>query len=137
MAKAFPGKLVLGIDARDGMVATDGWLETSTTPAVELADQFRELPLAALVYTDIATDGMLQGPNVSAMADMQKHVRLPVIASGGVTSAEHVRELAAAGLAGAIIGRALYAETITLSDALRAANNKQEAGAKEQRASST
>lgn len=123
MCAEFPGKLVLGIDARDGLVATDGWLETSSTPATELADQFRDAPLAAIVYTDIATDGMLAGPNVSAMAEMQRHVDLPVVASGGVTTAENVAELANAGLAAAIIGRALYAGTMTLADALAAAGD--------------
>jgi phosphoribosylformimino-5-aminoimidazole carboxamide ribotide isomerase len=90
MCREYPNRLVLGIDAREGMVATDGWLETSTTPAIELADQFADVPLAAIVYTDIATDGMLAGPNVSAMAEMQAHVNVPVVASGGVTTAEDV-----------------------------------------------
>ena len=121
MCDKFPEKLVLGIDARDGMVATDGWLETSSTAATELADQFRDAPLAAIVYTDIATDGMLAGPNLEAMAQMQRHVDVPVVASGGVTTAANVTDLAEAGLAAAIIGRALYAGTITLGDALQAA----------------
>ncbi len=121
MCLQYPGKLVLGIDARDGMVATDGWLETSNTPATELADQFRDVPLAAIVYTDIATDGMLAGPNVTAMAEMQQHVNVPVVASGGVTTTDNVQQLAAAGLAAAIVGRALYAGTLTLADALSAA----------------
>lgn len=123
MCEQYPGQLVLGIDARNGMVATDGWLETSDTPATELADQFRDVPLAAIVYTDIATDGMLAGPNVSAMAEMQRHVDIPVVASGGVTRVDDVRQLAAAGLAAAIIGRALYADKITLPEALEAARN--------------
>jgi len=120
MCLKYPDKLVLGIDARDGMVATDGWLETSNTPATELADQFRDVPLAAIVYTDIATDGMLAGPNVRAMAEMQQHVDVPVVASGGVTNTENVEQLAAAGLAAAIVGRALYAGTLTLTEALAA-----------------
>ena len=117
----FPGRLVLGIDARDGFVATDGWLETSEVAATELALQFDGAPLAAIVYTDIATDGMLAGPNVSAMKEMQNRVDVPVIASGGVTTADDVRQLAEAGLAGCIIGRALYESTMTLPDALAAA----------------
>ncbi len=120
MCTQFPHQLVLGIDARDGLVATDGWLETSTTPATQLADQFRDVPLAAIVYTDIATDGMLQGPNVAAMAEMQKHVSVPVVASGGVTTTADVSQLAAAGLAGAIIGRSLYEGKINLPAALTA-----------------
>jgi phosphoribosylformimino-5-aminoimidazole carboxamide ribotide isomerase len=121
--RKFPGKLVLGIDAREGRVATDGWLSTSDVAATDLALQFSGEQLAAIVYTDIATDGMLSGPNVEAMSAMQAAVRAPVIASGGVTTADDVARLAAAGLAGCIIGRALYEGTLTLSDALRAANS--------------
>jgi len=120
MCQQYPGQLVLGIDARDGFVATDGWLETSNTPATELADQFRDVPLAAIVYTDIATDGMLQGPNVEAMAQMQRHVDVPVVASGGVTTIDDVRRLDEAGLAAAIIGRAIYEGTLQLSEAIEA-----------------
>lgn len=123
MCRSFPGRLVLGIDARGGMVATDGWLETSQTPAVEFARQFASEPLAAIVYTDIATDGMMAGPNVEAMAEMQSAVDLPVVASGGVTTLDDVRRLAGAGLAGCIIGRALYEGTIDLGAALEAAND--------------
>ena len=84
--------------------------------------QFEGVPLAAIIYTDIATDGMLQGPNVPAMREMQQATATPVIASGGVTTAADVADLAAAGLAGAIVGRALYAGTLTLKDALAAAH---------------
>jgi phosphoribosylformimino-5-aminoimidazole carboxamide ribotide isomerase len=119
--RAFPGQLVLGIDARDGRVATDGWIETSEVSAIDLARQFDDEPLAAIVYTDIATDGMMAGPNVAAMADMQRATRLPVIASGGVTRIDDVRRLAEAGLAGCIIGRALYEGTIDLAEAIEVA----------------
>jgi phosphoribosylformimino-5-aminoimidazole carboxamide ribotide isomerase len=122
MCEMFPGQLVLGIDAREGMVATDGWLATSETSALDLAQEFSGLPLAALVYTDIATDGMMGGPNLAAMAEMRSRVDLPVIASGGVSTVENIRQLAAAGLAGAIIGRALYEGAITLPAALSAAD---------------
>jgi phosphoribosylformimino-5-aminoimidazole carboxamide ribotide isomerase len=121
MCAKFPDRLALGVDARNGNVATDGWLETSATSAVELVEQFAGAPLAAVIYTDIATDGMLQGPNVAAMRDMQQATATPVIASGGVTTADDVAQLAEAGLAGAIVGRALYAGTLTLEDALAAA----------------
>jgi phosphoribosylformimino-5-aminoimidazole carboxamide ribotide isomerase len=120
MVDRFPGKLVLGLDARDGMVATDGWLKTSSTPATELAKQFQEKPLAAIIYTDIARDGMLNGPNVGAMKAMKEAVRIPVIASGGVTTAADVAALAAIPMAGCIIGRALYEGKLNLSDALAA-----------------
>jgi phosphoribosylformimino-5-aminoimidazole carboxamide ribotide isomerase len=91
-------------------------------PAIELARQFADEPLAGIIYTDIATDGMMGGPNLAAMAAMQAAVRVPVIASGGVTTADDVAKLAAAGMAGCIIGRALYEGTLTLADALRAAS---------------
>ena len=121
MCRQFPGKLVLGIDAKDGKVATDGWQLTSNTEAVELGRQFSGEPIAAINYTDIASDGMLTGPNVAAMAEMRTAVEVPVVASGGVTTAEDVARLADAGMAGCIIGRALYEETLTLPDAMAAA----------------
>jgi phosphoribosylformimino-5-aminoimidazole carboxamide ribotide isomerase len=123
VCRRFPRRLVLGIDARDGHVATDGWLETSHTPATELAQQLSDEPIAAIVYTDIAKDGMMAGPNVPAMQAMQRAVDCPVIASGGVTTVDDVRRLAAAGMSGCIIGRALYEGTLTIRDALAAAGN--------------
>jgi phosphoribosylformimino-5-aminoimidazole carboxamide ribotide isomerase len=121
VCREFSNRLVLGIDARDGMVATDGWLETSETSAIDLARQFDGEPIAAIVYTDIATDGMMAGPNVEAMAEMQRSVNLPVVASGGVTTIDDVRRLTEAGMAGCIIGRALYERTIDLKEALQVA----------------
>ena len=123
MCREFPGNLVLGIDARDGLVATDGWLETSELAAVDLAGQFAEEPIAAIVYTDIATDGMLTGPNTDAMSAMQEAVDVPVVASGGVTTVEDVSRLAAVPMAGCIIGRALYERRLTLPEAIRAAKD--------------
>lgn len=121
MAQKFPGKLVLGIDAREGWVAVAGWQRRSQLHALQLAQQFAHLPLAGIVYTDIATDGMLSGPNVEAMAAMQAAVALPVIASGGIKTPQDVEKLAAAGLAGCIIGRALYEKCLSLQEAMRAA----------------
>jgi phosphoribosylformimino-5-aminoimidazole carboxamide ribotide isomerase len=121
MCRRFPGKLVLGIDAREGRVATQGWLSTSEVTATELALALADLPLAAIVYTDIATDGMLQGPNLAGLAEMQAAASVPVVASGGVTTADDVAAVARLGLAGCIIGRALYEGTLTLPDALAAA----------------
>jgi phosphoribosylformimino-5-aminoimidazole carboxamide ribotide isomerase len=120
MCARFPRRLALGIDAKNGLVATDGWLETSTTSALELARQLADENVAALIYTDIAKDGMLAGPNVPAMTEMKKAVTVPVIASGGVTTAADVLALTRAGLDGCIIGRALYEGTLTLADALAA-----------------
>jgi phosphoribosylformimino-5-aminoimidazole carboxamide ribotide isomerase len=121
MCAKFPNQLALGIDARGGLVATHGWLETSDAKAVDLAKQFENEPLAALIYTDIATDGMLQGPNLAAMREMAAAVRLPVIASGGVSCAADVRALVDTGVAGCIVGRALYENRLTLTEALAAA----------------
>ena len=129
MAQAFPGKLVLGLDARDSMVATEGWLDVSQTPALELAQQYADLKLAAVVYTNIANDGMMQGVDDETIRDMiaLTELGLPVIASGGVTTLDDVRKLAITSdkhpnLVGAIIGRALYEGTITVTDALRVAS---------------
>ena len=119
--RTFPGKLALGIDAKNGRVATDGWLETSKTTAIDLAGLFADEPLAAIIYTDISRDGMLEGPNFPAMAEMKAAVEIPVIASGGVTTVKDVRDLSRIGLAGCIIGRALYEGTLTLPEALAAA----------------
>ncbi len=121
MCREFPGSLVLGIDARDGRVATEGWLQTSEAGATDLARQFTGEPIAAVIYTDIASDGMMAGPNITAMAEMRSTVDLPVVASGGITTKEDITRLAAAGMAGCIIGRALYEGTLTLPDALAAA----------------
>lgn len=123
MVEQFPGKLALGIDARDGLVATDGWLETSETSAIDLAKQFDGQKLAAIIYTDIAKDGMLAGPNLQAMRTMKEAVGLPVIASGGVTTAADVAALAEIPMAGAIIGRALYEGKLTLAEALAASRH--------------
>jgi phosphoribosylformimino-5-aminoimidazole carboxamide ribotide isomerase len=121
MCRKFPGKLVLGIDARDGRAATHGWLETSDVEAVALARSFATEPLAAIVYTDIAQDGMMQGPNVAAMQAMQQAVSVPVIASGGVSCADDIARLAQAGMAGCIVGRALYEGRVTIAQAHAAA----------------
>ncbi len=122
MCRRYPRQLVLGIDARDGRAATNGWLETTDVAAIDLAKEFTDEPLAAIIYTDIATDGMMRGPNVAAMAEMQAAVPIPVVAAGGVTTADDVARLAAAGLSGCIIGRALYEGTVTLAAALEAAD---------------
>lgn len=121
MSRKFPDRIVLGIDAKQGRVATQGWLEVSDVSAIGLAHQFQALPLAGIVYTDISRDGMLQGVNVEAMTEMVQATRLPVIASGGVTTLDDIRGLAAIPVAGCIIGRALYEGRLTLKDILHAA----------------
>ena len=104
-------------------MATDGWLETSEISAVALARQFEGEPNAAIVYTDIAKDGMMAGPNLPAMQEMAQASGFPLIASGGVTTREDVRELAGLKLAGCIIGRTLYEGQLALSAALEAAQD--------------
>lgn len=121
MCRRFPGRLVLGLDARNGRIATDGWLETSDVAATELAARYAGEPVAAIIYTDIATDGMLAGPNVAAMRELRAAVDLPIVASGGVTRAGDIAALAEVPVEGCIIGRALYEGVLTLSDALAAA----------------
>jgi phosphoribosylformimino-5-aminoimidazole carboxamide ribotide isomerase len=118
MAQAYPRRIVLGLDARDGKVATHGWLNTSEASVLEVAREFANWPLYAIVYTDIARDGMLAGPNVEGLAALAGAVPLPVIASGGVTTLDNVRELIEHGVFGCIIGRALYEGKIDLSAVL-------------------
>ncbi len=118
-----PGQLVAGVDARNGRVATDGWLETSDVAATQLATTLAQLPLAGIVYTDIAKDGMMTGPNFEAMRQMSEAVEVPVIASGGVTTKEDVRQLAEIPMAGCIIGRTLYEGKLTMAEALEAAQH--------------
>ncbi len=121
MCQQYPSQLALGIDARDGQVAVEGWLQTSDVAAVEMAQEFNDEPIAAIIYTDIAKDGMLSGPNLDAMQQMKQAVDVPVIASGGVSTVDDVRQLAEIGVDGCIIGRSLYEGTLTLPDALDAA----------------
>jgi phosphoribosylformimino-5-aminoimidazole carboxamide ribotide isomerase len=123
MCRKYPDRLVLGIDARGGYVATGGWLSTSDVAAGELAGWFAGEPVAALVYTDIAADGMMAGPNLAAMTAMRAAVQWPVVASGGVTTKEDVARLADVPMAGCIIGRALYEGTLTLPEAMKAAGD--------------
>ncbi len=114
--------MALGIDARDGFVATEGWAETSGTTATELATSFADSGACAIIYTDIARDGMLTGVNVAATAALARAVAIPVIASGGVASTDDIVALKADGVvAGAILGRALYDGRVDPAAALRLA----------------
>ena len=109
VAAAYPGKIVVGIDARGGMVATEGWVDTSTTKAVDLAKHFEDAGVAAIVYTDIARDGTLAGPNLTETAALAEAVSIPVILSGGIAKLADVQAVKARGnIEGIIIGRALY-----------------------------
>lgn len=122
--RRWPGRIVVGIDARGGRVAVEGWAETSDILAVDLARRFRDAGVAAIVYTDIERDGALAGVNVEATAALARACGLPVIASGGVASLDDLRAVAACardGVVGAITGRALYEGRLSLAEALRLA----------------
>lgn len=114
----FPNQIVLGLDARNGFVATEGWLSTSTTKATDLVKLVDESPLFALVYTDIAKDGMMAGPNFEQLLEMRKATELQVIASGGVSSLDHAKQLIEAGTYATIVGRALYDGSVSLPELL-------------------
>lgn len=114
-------RIAVGIDARDKMAAVCGWEEVSETSAVDLAKRMAEIGVKYIIYTDIATDGMLKGPNIAAMAEMVKAVPVNIIASGGVSSVDDVKALKETGVTGAIIGKALYTDRINLADAVKAA----------------
>ena len=122
----FPGRIIVGLDARDGQVAVEGWAESADLDAVTCARRFARSGVAAIIYTDIGRDGMLQGVNVAATVHVARAAGVPVIASGGMKSLDDVRRLAEAaepGIAGAIIGRALYEGAIGLGEAQQLADN--------------
>ena len=121
-AKAFHGQVAVGIDARDGKVATKGWATETNVMVTDLAQSFEDAGVAAIIYTDINRDGLMSGPNTDATAALARAVDIPVIASGGVSSLQDLLDLRDCGAAlnGAISGRALYDGAIDLSDALRA-----------------
>ena len=118
--KRFPGHIIVGLDAKDGKVAIDGWAEITDVDVIDLAKQFKEAGVSAIVYTDISRDGMMQGVNVEATARLAEACGIEVIASGGVTDIEDVRALAkvaSSGICGAITGRAIYEGTLDLKEA--------------------
>ncbi|MGM0536429.1 MAG: 1-(5-phosphoribosyl)-5-[(5-phosphoribosylamino)methylideneamino]imidazole-4-carboxamide isomerase [Pseudomonadota bacterium] len=122
MCRAFPGRVIVGLDARDGFVATDGWAEVSTMKATELARRFADDGVSSIVYTDIARDGMMSGVNVETTAQLAREGGLPVIASGGVTNLDDLRALIAAGepgILGAITGRAIYEGSLDVAEGQR------------------
>lgn len=127
MCKQFPGHIIVGLDAQDGYVATDGWAEISKIKAVDLAKRFRNDGVESIVYTDIARDGMMQGVNVEATLNLAKEGGIPVIASGGVTNMDDIKALAAVadqGILGAITGRAIYEGTLDVAEAQRYCDQK-------------
>ena len=119
--RLFPGRIVVGIDAKNGMVAVQGWAEVTGVTAVDLAKRFEGYGVAAIIYTDIARDGMMQGPNIEATRALAEAISIPVIASGGVSSLKDIENLMAieaSGIAGAITGKAVYTGAINLAEAV-------------------
>lgn len=116
--KTFENNVVIGIDAKDGMVAIEGWEKTSEFKAVDFAKKMEELGAKTIIYTDISRDGMLIGPNLKAMEDMVKAVNIDVIASGGVGKLEDIKNLKETGVSGVIVGRALYTGDVDLKQAI-------------------
>jgi len=121
MAEKFSGKIVLGLDARGSKVATHGWTQDSVQNLLGFATEAAKLPLAAIIYTDIAKDGMMSGPNFERTKALVEAVEVPVIASGGIKEISDIKKLAKLGVEAAIIGRSLYEGTLNLSDAINAA----------------
>ena len=122
---AFPGHIIVGLDARDGKVATDGWSKMTGHDVVDLAKKFEDYGVEAIIYTDIGRDGMLTGVNVEATVKLARELRIPVIASGGIASIDDILHLVPfekEGIIGAIAGRAIYEGTLNFKDALKAAS---------------
>ena len=123
LCREFPGQIIVGIDARNGQVATRGWLETSEITAASLAQSMAQQGAAAIIYTDIHRDGTLSGPNMEALRELAESVTIPVIASGGVSSLTDLLSLLSLesiGVTGAIVGRAIYTGDVSLKEAVRA-----------------
>lgn len=123
-----PEKIILGLDAKDGMVAIEGWVEKSSYRAIDFGRAMREIGIETAIYTDVSRDGLLQGPNLIAIEEMARHSGLKIIASGGVSTPENIKALKAMesiGVVGAIIGKALYEGKISLGEAISAANQRE------------
>ena len=115
---AYPGRIAVGIDAKDGRVALRGWVATASLTAAELALQMKEMGVTTVIYTDVSRDGMMQGPNVPATRTLIEQTEMEIIGSGGVSSLQDISALRQAGCAGAILGRALYENAFTMEEAL-------------------
>ena len=121
ICRKYPNKIIIGIDARDGMVAIEGWTETTRITAVDLAKKFEDNQVAAINFTDIHRDGMQSGPNIEATRHLAESVKIPIVASGGVSTLNDIQDLLplrAVGVTGVITGRALYAGTLDLKEAI-------------------
>ena len=127
----FPGQIVVGIDAKNGMVAVQGWAEVTDVTAIDLARRFEGDGVTAIIYTDITRDGMLQGPNLDATRQLAEAISIPVIASGGVSSLQDIRDLLAIerfGVAGVITGKAIYSGALDLREAVSLAKGPSKIG---------
>ena len=123
----FPGQIVVGIDAKNGLVAVQGWAELTDITAVDLAKKFEDCGVSAIIYTDISRDGMMGGPNLEATKSLAEAISIPVIASGGVSSLKDIKNLMAieaSGVTGAITGKAIYTGAIRLADAIALTKGK-------------
>jgi phosphoribosylformimino-5-aminoimidazole carboxamide ribotide isomerase len=118
LCQKYDEAIVVGIDARDGYVATHGWVKGTETKALELALKMADIGVRRIIYTDIKRDGTLTEPGFKAIAEMVKGVNLPIIAAGGISKMSHLKKLAELGVEGAIVGRALYTGNINLKEAL-------------------
>jgi len=122
--QTFPGKIVVGIDGKSGMVAVEGWAETSDISVIDLANKFEKAGVSAIIYTDINRDGLMTGPDLSGTAKLAESVNIPVIASGGMSCTEDiksVKDLESKGVSGVIVGRAIYEGKVNIEEALRIA----------------
>ena len=122
--RLFPGKIIVGIDARDGRVSIEGWTETTEVGVIDLAKRFEDCGVAAINFTDIQRDGMLSGPNIEATAQLARAVSIPIVASGGVSGIEDIKRLlplSSLGVVGVIVGKALYSGDLNLTEAITVA----------------
>lgn len=137
LARAYPGRVILGLDARDGKLAMRGWLDDSDVDVLDYALAVQDEPLAGIIYTDIARDGMLTGPNLASTETLARRTKLPVYASGGVGTLDDVSRLAGLPIAGCIVGRALYEGRFRLCEARDRAGDRSQAPSSEVRPSPT
>jgi phosphoribosylformimino-5-aminoimidazole carboxamide ribotide isomerase len=127
VANAFPGRIIVGIDARNGRVAIDGWTETTQIKAIDLARRFEDCGLAAIIFTDIHRDGMQTGPNIKETRRLAEAISIPVVASGGVATIKDIQNLlprVSCGVEGVIIGKALCNGALNLAEALLVAKSR-------------
>jgi phosphoribosylformimino-5-aminoimidazole carboxamide ribotide isomerase len=126
MAIEYPRRIIVGLDARDGKVAIDGWSKLSRHDVIDMAQHFEEDGVEAIIYTDISRDGMMQGVNIEATSKLARAIRIPVIASGGITTIEDIKalgEIAGDGVIGAITGRAIYEGTLDFAEGAKLAES--------------